>query len=101
MYEGNMAKIRMDRNLIIGGTTDDTQFDCIVLGYDEQEGSLLLTLQAGVLTELSLNAIYRCEIYMGEHNIWCTGTIADRCCTGDGKIVKMKIQNGFYKINIK
>lgn len=101
MYKGHVATIRMDRSLLIGETAEDTQFDGIVLDYDEQEGNLLLALQTGELTEISLNAIYRCEIQMKESGVWCTGTVVDRCCSGAGKIVNIKIENGFYKINIK
>ena len=101
MYEGNMAKIRMDRNLIIGGTTADILFDCKISNYDETEENILLVLQGGNLEDLSLNAVYQCEIQEAENAVLCTGIIVDRCCTSEGKIVKMKIQNGFYKINIK
>lgn len=101
MYKGNVAKLRMEKCLTIGGQMVDTQFICEVMDYREEEGSIFLALSNGTLTDLSLNAIYKCEVQTGEYTVWCTGLLVDRYCSRDGKIVKMKIQNGFYKINIK
>lgn len=100
MFKGNIAKLKMEKSLIIGERTEDAQFIGEVLDYQE-DGKIYFLLPNAELTELSLNAIYKCEIQTTDDAVWCTGTLVERYCADKGKVVKMKIENGFYKINIK
>ena len=101
MYKGNTAKLTMKQNLIIGAEPDGRQFACEVLDYDEQECILSLALMTGTLTDLSLNAVYECDIEMEGYGVRCDGVLSERYSANSGQNVKVKIKNGFYKITIK
>jgi hypothetical protein len=60
-----------------------------------------LVLQEQELEDVLLDAIYHCSIVVNAEEISCTGIVMERFCSAIGKIVKFKIKNGFYKINLK
>lgn len=101
MRKGDRAELKMQKVLRTGQVSDDTVYTCVVSAYCAQQESLSLILQSGKLTDLSLDAIYTCEIHTEQEQLRCTGRIRERYCDIEGKILKMKIENGFYKINIK
>ncbi len=101
MKKGDMAKLKMQKMLYAEGQIIADTHDCLVLQYDDRQESIYLALQSGTLTNLSLDGIYRCEIHSNEENVACTGRIQERYCSGLHKVLKLRVENGFYKINIK
>lgn len=101
MKRGNIATLRMKNMLGIGQLVDKKTYSCQLLHFDKMAESVYLILQDAKLESLSLDAIYYCEVQDGEENISCTGRISERYCGPAGKTVKLKIENGFYKISIK
>ena len=53
------------------------------------------------LRQLSLDALYECQIQTEDAWFTCTGKIVERFCNHQGNNVKLQVKNGFYKINIK
>lgn len=101
MRKGNHAKIYLKKMLCAGALLNEREHIATVLQYNEKKECIFLLLETGKLAELSLDAIYECEIQTEEGGISCTGRIVERYCGAVGKIFKFEIENGFYKINIK
>lgn len=101
MKRGNLATLRMKNMLRGGAATDVSRYSCRIVRFDKKEECIYLILLDGKLEKLSLDAIYYCETQDGEEVISCTGRISERYCSPEGKTVRFKIENGFYKINIK
>ena len=100
MKKGDRASLYMKKHLLAGGKTDKTIYRGSVLKYDEQNELLYLVLDSGKLTQISLDAIYECEIENESKQIKCSGRVKERYF-GGVKILKLHVENGFYKINIK
>lgn len=101
MKKGDGFTLQMKQVLRIGASMQDTVLQGKVVHFDEKEACLYLCLETGKLTEVSLDAIYECRVVSGEEQLLCTGRIRERYCSESGKICKMEIKNGFYKINLK
>lgn len=101
MKRGDYAELKMKKVLHVGGVIDEKVQICSVLEFDENRECLYFLLQAGELTELSLDTIYECKIKSSDVQTNCTGRIKERYCGSDGKVIKFQIENGFYKINLK
>ena len=101
MKQGNVAEIKMVKMLRLGQEKNNQTYVCEVASYDIQRGCLCLVLVAGELTELSLDAIYECSILCEEKTLECTGRIRERYRGKEGKILDLKVENGFYKISTK
>lgn len=101
MEKWRTAQLRMRKMLCTGGSLDETIYRCSVLDYDEKNEKLYLVLEEGDLAFLSLEAVYECRIMEENICISATGRIQERYCCEEGKIVKIAIENGFYKNNIK
>lgn len=101
MKKGDMAKLKMQKMLYAEGQIIADTHDCLVLQYDDKHENLYLALQSGTLTNLSLDGIYRCEIHSDGEAVTCTGRIQERYCSGPYKVLRFRIENGFYKIKIK
>jgi len=101
MKKGEGAKLYMKKTLIEGVVFDEYVHSSIVLHYCEKEECIYFLLESGKLTGLSLDAIYECKIQTEKEQIRCTGRIVERYHGTAGKMFKFKIENGFYKINLK
>ena len=101
MHKGDVAFLHMKKLLRAGDVLDENEYKAIFLQYDEKKESILFLLQLGKLTDLSLDAIYECRIQTEKEGLCCTGRIVERYCGTAGKMFKLEIENGFYKINVK
>ncbi len=101
MRNGEVAELRMQKVLGVGKKLDSNVHNCMVLRYDDKQEYLYLVLQSGELTELSLDAVYTCNVYTEKEEVSCTGRVRERYRAEAGNIVKIQVENGFYKINIK
>ena len=91
MNKGNVVKLIMTQPLSVGQMLDEKVYVC----------ELVSILNEGELKELSLDAIYECQIFAEEAMFQCTGRIVERFHDAEGKKVNLRVKNGFYKINIK
>ena len=101
MKQGNIAELKALKMLRAGQEKNNQTYVCEVLSYDIQRAVLCLKLKSSELTELSLDAIYECRILGEEKNLECTGRIRERYRGEEGKVLCLKVENGFYKISIK
>lgn len=101
MKQGNRAILRMKKNLCAGGALDEKIFFCSVLMYDSKRECIYLVLEDEMLTKISLDAIYECQITTSEYTEICTGRVRERYYNEFGKILQFEIKNGFYKNNVK
>ena len=101
MRKGNYAELYLKKMLCAGAISDGRKHIATVLQYDERKECIFFLLQAGSLTELSLDAVYECDIQTEEEHLSCIGRIAERYYGAAGKTFKFEISNGFYKINLK
>lgn len=101
MRRGDRVEIKMRKVLHSGVTLNENAYSCELLQYDEKEECLYLAVDQSELTVFSLDAIYFCEIQTETELLQCTGRIKERSRQKVGKVLKVEIENGFYKINIK
>lgn len=101
MNRGDSVQLTMEKVLRTVDTKDKATYACTVLEYDTERESICLLLETGKLTDLSLDAIYSCNIQSEAEQISCTGRICDRYHGKAGKILEFQIKSGFYKINLK
>ena len=98
MYEGNPVDLQMEKIISADGIFDDSNRKCTVHKYDLEEDYIYLELKEDDLTVISLDAKYRCYISTRTELLYCTGVIKDRYCKEDQKILKFRIENGFYNV---
>lgn len=98
MYEGNPVDLRMEKVVSADGIFDETTRQCKVCKYDPEEDYIYLELLEDGLTAISLDAKYRCYISAKTELLYCTGVVKDRYCKEDRKILKFRIENGFYNV---
>lgn len=96
-YEGCTAKLRMERVILEDSYFDETEYSCKIIAYDEEEETLYLTSEEAELTAYSLDGIYECCIEDPDEAVVCKGILKERYWNKAGKVIKFKIQNGFYK----
>ena len=96
-YEGCTAKLRTERVILEDSFFDETEYLCKIIAYDEEEETLYLVSEEAELTSYSLDGIYECSIENLEDPVICKGIIKERYWNKAGKVMKFKIQNGFYK----
>ncbi len=101
MREKKQAFLTMKKILRAGEKPDEKTYVCSVVDYKEKTECLYLLLQEGSLTDLSLDAVYECRIMEADCEIQSTGRIRARYFCEHGKMLEMRIENGFYKNNIK
>ncbi len=101
MTSGSNATLIMTKTLNRNVQSDEKTYFCKVLSYDVKQECIYLVLESDSLSAISLDAIYKCKIYETENKVSCTGRIRERFQNQYGNIVKLKIENGFYKINLK
>lgn len=98
MYEGNPVDLRMEKTISADGIFDEATRQCRVFKYDPEEDNIYLELKEDELTEISLDAKYRCYISTRTELLYCTGVVKERYCQEDRKILKFWIENGFYNV---
>jgi len=101
MKKGDIACIRMKKTIIAKSDLKEQEFPGNISKYDDNKECIYFLLQSGQLEDLSLDAIYECKIKKDNEVVSCTGRIRERYCGEEGKMLKIQIENGFYKINIK
>ena len=101
MKQGNAAELKAIQMLRLGQEKNNHTYVCEVVSYDIQRAILCLVLKADELTELSLDAIYECRVFEEERALECTGRICERYQGEEGKVLCLKVENGFYKISTK
>lgn len=99
--EISKAKIKMIKSLLTDGLVGEKTYNCDVMRYDKEEESIYLSLRDENLADISLDGIYECIIYRGSVGIKCEGRITERYVNQDEKIIRFRVEKGFYKINIK
>ena len=101
MKKVERVEIKMYKPLRLGTARDENVYSCEYLRYDSKKECLYLAVKSVELTTFSLDAIYFCELQSGTEVLQCTGRIKERSNQKAGRILKLEIENGFYKINIK
>ncbi|HIW40556.1 MAG TPA: hypothetical protein H9743_00145 [Candidatus Mediterraneibacter vanvlietii] len=99
MYEGNPVDLQMEKIISADGIFDESTRQCRVFKYDPEEDYIYLELKEGVLTEISLDAKYRCYISTRSELLYCTGVVKERYRQEDRNLFKFRIENGFYNVN--
>lgn len=98
MKTGDKATIVMRKALKKAIVTDEKVYPCSVLCYEAKQECIYLVLEGELLSSISLDAIYECQIREAQHMLACTGRVLERFNSEPGKILKFRIENGFYKI---
>ena len=109
MKQGSCVELTVKKILRAGTTLDQKTYLCSILMYDTRQECIYLVLENGSLPEISLDVIYECVIDQTKeknsqdqsHKLVCTGRVRERYYDEHGQILKLQIENGFYKINIK
>lgn len=99
MYEGNPVDLQMEKIISADGIFDESTRQCRVFKYDPEEDYIYLELKEDVLTEISLDAKYRCYISTRSELLYCTGVVKERYRQEDRNLFKFRIENGFYNVN--
>ena len=101
MTVGKKAMLMMKKALIPDVMLDEKIYLASVFRYDAKQECLYLVLENDLLPAISLDAIYECRMQNSENDVCCTGRIKERFGNENGQILKLEIENGFYKINLK
>lgn len=101
MKKGDVAILKMQKNLYVQGSIDDSMYQGSVLKYDEHQQCIFLLMEKENIEKLSLEGLYECELQTYDAILKCMGVIEERYYGNWGKTVKFRIKNGFYKINVK
>lgn len=101
MYENCPVTLKMTRMIHDGDNINEKVYRCKVVQYNpENECIYILTGKLG-LSVFSLDGVYECEIETETEKIRCTGMIRERYGNKLGKIIVLKVKNGFYKNSVK
>lgn len=98
MIESRNLNLKRKKNLLSDNFIDSKVYLCEILSYSVQEERLILRLTDGLLTELSLDAIYTAEFNSHTGPVLCEGVIKERYQCKEGSIIVLHIENGFYKV---
>ena len=101
MKQGQETRLYMKKQLCTDEVLDTKEYLCSVLSYDLNKECIYLVLESETLSDISLDAIYECQIREEQHRTISTGRIRQRYQNQYGDILEFHIENGFYKINIK
>jgi len=96
MFEGNVVELKMEKLLLEREEMDMKRYRAGAIMYDESNESVYLKLEEGELTDLSLDAVYECQLFMEEETVLWSGVITKRYCSNVGKMLYMKIISGFF-----
>ena len=101
MRKGDIAYIRMYKPLVVGNVLDENVLMGNITEYDEEREYVYVQVQTKALENVSLDAIYECGVKKDGEMVSCTGRIQERYLGEEGKIIRIQIQNGFYKNKCK
>ncbi len=102
MKPGDQAELIMKKTLCKGMKLDQNTYSCKILRYDSAQECIYLVLEESLLKEISLDAIYECTVIDAQmQQTISTGRVIERYNESDGALLKYKVKNGFYKINVK
>ena len=97
MFEGNVVELKMEKQLLEHEEMDLKVYHAEAIKYDESNENVYLKLEEGELTELSLDAVYQCQLHMETETVLWSGVISKRYCSAKGKMLYMKITSGFFE----
>ena len=101
MKLGDAAMLVMKKQLDTNADIDAKKYVCKVIKYDTKQAALYVNLEKDNLEDISLDAIYECDVKQEEEFVVCEGRVGERYFNKYGKVIKIEIKNGFYKINVK
>ena len=101
MRTGDNVILKMKQPLLIGMALDEKAYEGKLQRFDETEECCFILLREAMLTDISLDAVYQCEINTQIERISCIGRVRERYHDANGKTIKFEIKNGFSKINVK
>ena len=96
MFEGNVVELKMEKVLLEHAEMDMKRYRADAIRYDDSNESVYLKLVEGDLTDLSLDAVYECQLFMEEGTVLWSGIITQRYCSLAGKEFYMRIISGFF-----
>lgn len=100
MRQGDKARLTVKKHLRKNYIKSFGSLEGTVLRYDSKEATLYLILENEELTGVSLDIIYGCEVISNDEKMTFTGRVKERYYNELGKILKIEIENGFYKISL-
>ena len=100
MKQGDKAQLVVKKHLRKEYIKTYGDLEGTVIRYDAKEACVYLILENEELTAASLDIIYGCEVLSEEEKVTFTGRIKERYYNELGKVLKVEIENGFYKISI-
>lgn len=100
MHEKKIVKLDMIKNILSGKEKEEKEHLCRLWRYDMKNEMLYLLLQEDDLDGILLDGIYACTI-QDETPLLATGCVVERYSCEQGRMIKFKIKNGFYKNSIK
>ena len=100
MKKGDKTELKVKKILCKGKENENKALSCKFVSFDSKKECLFLEVLDENLQEISLDVIYECSIFSDSYKTVCTGRVKERYCDENGKIVRINIENGFYKINI-
>ena len=96
MGSGNVAVLTMVQPLCKAEKLDRKAYMCKLLAYDSKQAVIKLLLQEAQLQEVSLDALYQCQVQAKEQVVRCVGRIQERYRSNEGPIIELQVKNGFY-----
>lgn len=100
MFENCRATIVMEDPIGTKSEKNENVYEGTVSMYDPKTECIYLNLEELDLSKISLDAVYRCTIFLEEEATECMGRVRERFLGKSGNILILQIENGFYKINI-
>ncbi len=101
MKKNEKAVLSMKKTLLSGMLLDENVYNCTVWKYHPASECIYLVLEDAQLTEMSLDAIYDVCVEANGIKESCEGRIKERYRTEAGSMLKIHVENGFYKNTIK
>lgn len=100
MKQGDKARLTVKKHLRKNYVKSFASLEGTVFRYDSKEASLYLILENKELTDVSLDIIYVGEVITDDGKLSFSGRVKERYYNEWGKILKIEIENGFYKISL-
>ena len=97
MYRECPADLSMVRVILGDGYYDEHIHSCQVIRYIPDNECIYSLSETAELSVFTLDALYECEIRVGDEMLKCQGFITERYNSKQGKVLVFRIQNGFYK----
>lgn len=101
MIVGSNVSLEMIKVLNKGMVIDKSTYTLKVISYDSQEEKFLLEMDEVQLTKLSLDAKYRCTIFLESKVLLCEGIIIERYQCEEGNRILFLAEHGFYEKNME